>query len=419
MSEKNINKEEGGWIGSMKDRLKDYPSEGAGKFDWSKLEAAPVAQTRGKVRWPVWAGAVAAAACLVLFLVLRTPVSPVVDEVNVTSTAVREDAAEEGAAVEEQAETPAVKPVVKDVVKQMPQAAERVAVVADKPEKEAAVEKEAVIEKENAVAKKDSVVEKVVEDVVEEVFDGAAYERLFAEDDAQAGRRAGKRNNVRRLALALASGSSASGDGMQSGFAAKSAANGINSDALAAGPESGGIYNFYVNSVADPGSSSVMLDGLDYDYKYDIPVTWQVSLRSYMDYGLFVETGICYTKLGTSVYNSNSVLMSDQTFHYLGVPLTAGWSFLDTRYFSSYLSVGAIAEKCVSAKSGGNKISVSQWQYSAGVKIGLQYNMVKSASLFVEPGLWWWADDGSGYRTSRKENPRNFTLTAGIRFSFR
>ena len=57
-------------------------------------------------------------------------------------------------------------------------------------------------------------------------------------------------------------------------------------------------------------------------------------------------------------------------------------------------------------------------QWSANASLGVQCNLVNTMSIFVEPGVSYYFNDGTNIRTIYKEKPLNFNLNLGIRFTF-
>lgn len=148
------------------------------------------------------------------------------------------------------------------------------------------------------------------------------------------------------------------------------------------------------------------------------PISFGISVRKGL-YGNFsVETGLTYTLLASEIrYNRSSDLVK-QNLHYVGIPLRFNWSFLDKNHFLLYLSTGAMVEKCVYGEIGSYKETVGPLQLSLLGAFGMQYKLSRRVGLYVEPGVSYFFDDGSPVETIRKENPFDFTLQAGIRFSY-
>lgn len=57
-------------------------------------------------------------------------------------------------------------------------------------------------------------------------------------------------------------------------------------------------------------------------------------------------------------------------------------------------------------------------QWSVNAAAGIQLNIVNSLSLYAEPGISYYFNDGSAIQTIYKEKPLNFNLNFGIRFTF-
>jgi len=402
MSDKNIKDEK--WLGAMKDRLDGYPSEGAGPFDWSKLDAVQpdaAGASAGKAsgprrRWIAWtsAAAVVAAACLALVVTLRVPsVKPVAAP----------SLAEAAAPVEE--------PVHLEAEEQ-----QKAALASGESQSPAA---EALQEKRSC-SRKDSVAGNQAPETVTSNFekmDYKTYEDYFAEDEDVHSRK-GLRSHT---SLAIAAGNSLSSSSIQ-GVRMMYSLDKIErlySSSLSSADDASDASATYLKSLPNSNAtaSSVALEGMTYEYAYDIPLILMLSARYYLGDRLFIESGLTYTRLGTTVMNGRSVVTNKQYFHYIGLPLEAGWSFVDTRYFTSYVAAGAMAEKCVYATNNGSRIDVKPMQYAIIARAGAQVNIIRQLGLFVEPGFTYYFKDGSEYHTARKESPATFTVTGGFRFT--
>ena len=75
-------------------------------------------------------------------------------------------------------------------------------------------------------------------------------------------------------------------------------------------------------------------------------------------------------------------------------------------------------EKCVYGKLGSEKETVKPLQFSVSGAVGVQLNATKRIGIYMEPGVAYFFDDGSSVQTIRKENPFNFNIQAGIRFTY-
>ena len=169
------------------------------------------------------------------------------------------------------------------------------------------------------------------------------------------------------------------------------------------------------------------------DVKHKMPVTFGASFRYQLSKSFALETGLTYTILSSELRSGSEAdyWVQQQKLHYLGIPLKANWTFLNTKYLTLYLSGGGALEKSVSGKlstdyfvAGEKKskedesFTVDPVQWSVGASAGIQYNATKHLGIYVEPGVVHYFDDGSNVETIRKEKPTNFNLQMGIRFTY-
>lgn len=176
-----------------------------------------------------------------------------------------------------------------------------------------------------------------------------------------------------------------------------------------------------------PGDQTLVFeDGVPYlrqmkqvvDIKHHQPISVGLSVRKGLAKGFSVETGLTYTLLSSDVKLADSNHQIEQKLHYIGIPLRANWNFLDKKLFTLYVSGGGMVEKCVYGKQGTEKETVKPLQFSVSGAVGAQLNATKRIGIYVEPGVAYFFDDGSDVQTIRKENPFNFNIQAGVRFTY-
>lgn len=154
------------------------------------------------------------------------------------------------------------------------------------------------------------------------------------------------------------------------------------------------------------------------DIEHHQPISFGLNVRKGLGSGFSVETGLTYTLLSSDAKMEGSESKVAQKLHYLGIPLRANWNFLDKKLFTLYVSGGGMVEKCVYGKLGSEKENVKPLQFSVSGAVGAQINATKKVGIYVEPGVAYFFDDGSNVQTIRKENPFNFNIQAGIRFTY-
>lgn len=166
--------------------------------------------------------------------------------------------------------------------------------------------------------------------------------------------------------------------------------------------------------------------------KHRFPVTFGLSLRKNISDHFSLETGLMYTLLSSDLKTGGDVYYSqEQKLHYLGIPLKAGWSFIEKKKFSLYLSAGGMMEKCIKSQLkthyemqneysfvGDDHLEVNRLQWSVLALVGVQFNITDHLGIYAEPGVVYYFDDGTSISTIRKEKPFNVNLQVGLRFGF-
>ena len=108
--------------------------------------------------------------------------------------------------------------------------------------------------------------------------------------------------------------------------------------------------------------------------------------------------------------------------------MKASYYIIKKAHFSVYVTGGGLIEKCVSGKAvttsenegkiKNTKLDIPELQFSIAGGAGVEYRLFRPVSLFVEPGVIYYFDDGSDIMTIRKDKPFNFNIQGGLRFSF-
>ncbi len=167
-----------------------------------------------------------------------------------------------------------------------------------------------------------------------------------------------------------------------------------------------------------------LIKNIDTNTKYNIPVSVGISIRKYFSDSWALESGLTYTYLSSeeTTKGENLFFQKDLQLHYLGIPLKTVFSFYNTNRLSMYVTAGGMGEFCVFGKEihndVSNKLNINELQWSVMANLGINYTLINHLGLFVEPGVVYYFDDGSGINTIRKSIPFNVNLQAGIRFSY-
>lgn len=131
---------------------------------------------------------------------------------------------------------------------------------------------------------------------------------------------------------------------------------------------------------------------------------------------LALISGLAYTKLTSDVTCTYS--SCTQTVHYLGVPLSLQYTLYGRGRWRCYASGGGMVERLLRAERGDVELSMPDWQWSAQTAVGVQFQLLRHWSLYAEPGVAYFFDNGSDVPTYRSEHPCAFTLQAGIRLMY-
>ncbi len=168
--------------------------------------------------------------------------------------------------------------------------------------------------------------------------------------------------------------------------------------------------------------------------KHKMPVKVGLSLEIPLTSRLSLHTGVDYTRLSSEIISgtSGAFYQTDQTLHYIGVPVGVSYAFLQTRHVTLYGSAGVELQKCVKGVQTTDfnannafkatvetteKIGKSVWQSSANVSAGVQWNIVPSVGIYAEPGVSYYPSDGSSLLTVWRDKPWQFSLQFGLRLS--
>ena len=177
----------------------------------------------------------------------------------------------------------------------------------------------------------------------------------------------------------------------------------------------------------------VQSPALKTDAKHYRPVTFSVLAKWQLTETLGLESGLSWTMLSSRFTTSSatSQIADQQTLQYIGIPLNMTFSFLDTRLFTIYATMGGMVEKCVDGRvkhseyvsdkqllSYVDKVSVTPLQWSVSGGAGIQANFSDNLAFFAEPGLSYHFRNESQVGTIYREHPLDFRFSFGFRVTF-
>ena len=183
-----------------------------------------------------------------------------------------------------------------------------------------------------------------------------------------------------------------------------------------------GDYATYYNGVPeDPihDSTSQPFDSIipAQHAEHQTPLSLGVNVSVQLTRRLALNTGVVYTRLKSDISHS------EQTLHYVGVPLGVTYSLWHFKRLGIYATAGMQADFNVKAtikrphQSGSSNISRDRMQLSALMGPGLQLDLTQDLSIYCEPTMRYYFDNGSNVLNYFKDKPLNFNLNAGLRFT--
>lgn len=163
-----------------------------------------------------------------------------------------------------------------------------------------------------------------------------------------------------------------------------------------------------------------------------VPVTVGVGVQYELTDRWAIESGVNYTYLhSTGKSEGTFIYTTSQELHYIGVPLSASYKFIDGNRFELYARAGGAVERAVAAKrmqtvgtteenfnnSTTQKIECQGVQLSASVGVGAELKISQRVGIYAEAGAGYFFDNNQplSYRT---EHPLSLTLQVGARLHF-
>ena len=164
------------------------------------------------------------------------------------------------------------------------------------------------------------------------------------------------------------------------------------------------------------------------------PIRFGASVRYNLNRRWSVEGGLAYSKHVSEITKTAGQHVSEthQTLHYLGIPVNVNYRLWSNKHFNVYASAGGAIEKMINGKAKtrntldeketneiDENVEIKRPQLSLTAGLGAEYKLDKLFSVYVEPGISRYIDNGSDVETIYKEKPTNFNLNIGLRFNFK
>lgn len=272
-------------------------------------------------------------------------------------------------------------------------------------------------------------IETDMEESIEPDDDGGrfadAWKWVLAEPELQRTKRGGK----------LAAGLSVNGSGSASSLSSRPTAAALGANPLDCGVSSADWVDRRVESAA--GVIVYNQPEVTTEYSHKMPVKIGASIRYDFNKFLGIESGLTYSFLSSDLKTGEEGAVSSwskgvQSMHYLGIPLNLSFNIFPSRYFNAYVTAGGLMEKCVrgSLKTdeyldgkyhGSSSTTLRQkgLQWSVNGAAGIQVNILPQLGLYMEPGVSHHFSNNSKVRTIYSDKPTDFSLSFGLRYTFR
>ena len=184
-------------------------------------------------------------------------------------------------------------------------------------------------------------------------------------------------------------------------------------------------------------NSSHPQDPLTETKHHERPLILQLSLSRQFNSHWSLATGLSYTRMKSTFEsgNENTIIHHTQRLHYLGIPLKLGYRVVGGNRWNLYTTGGVQFDIPVSARLttqyiyGGSYAPIGNspdidapisapWQWSVGVGIGAQYQIVPHLNVYLEPSLNYFIPTSTDVESYRTEHPFDLSLPFGIRFTW-
>ena len=184
-------------------------------------------------------------------------------------------------------------------------------------------------------------------------------------------------------------------------------------------------------------NSSHPLEPLTETKHHERPQTLQLSLSRQLNSHWSLATGLSYTRMKSTFEsgNENTIIHRTQRLHYLGIPLKLGYRMFGGHRWNLYTTSGIQLDIPVNARLttqyiyGGSYAPIGNspdidatisapWQWSVGVGIGAQYQIVPHLNVYLEPSLNYFIPTSTDVESYRTEHPFDLSLPFGIRFTW-
>ena len=174
------------------------------------------------------------------------------------------------------------------------------------------------------------------------------------------------------------------------------------------------------------------------DVYHNLPVRYGLSLRYRLNNRWSLESGLVYTRLSSDIHTALPTDLKpdvtvtsniEQTLSYIGIPANVSYQLWGSRYANLYVTAGGMAEKMVKGRlhiegsedkqETTESVSIRPLQFSVNGAIGAEFNLSRWFSIYAEPGVGYYFDNGSSLPTYYRDKPFGFNLNVGLKINIK
>lgn len=157
--------------------------------------------------------------------------------------------------------------------------------------------------------------------------------------------------------------------------------------------------------------------------QHHLPVKFELSLQYHLNDRWSIQTGVNYSYLSSdfTYENALSTDIKKQELHYLGIPVAFNYILHQGLRYNVYGTFGMEAAKMINGHSTEynveREIKEKRLQYSTNAALGAELKINQDFSIFAEPGVSYYFNNGSQIENIYKTKPWNIDLKFGLRIN--
>ena len=211
-------------------------------------------------------------------------------------------------------------------------------------------------------------------------------------------------------------------------YASNGFGNQLNSNGVVMNPEMAANYSMdnYKSSGTRGEGEVIYLADLGEEEKHYQPISFGLTTNIPVSPRFSIATGLVYTRLRSDFIKkmAGEELKTEQTLHYIGIPVNLQYQIWNYRFLKIYASAGGQADYNIKIQQkqsfnslGNSDLDRDRLQFSMQGAVGIQCDIIPLIGLYIEPGVKYYFKNGSDVRNYFKDKPTNFNLQVGLRLN--